>query len=239
MCGRLTLQTETDQLSNFLAKLQMPLFAKLGPRYNICPTQPVACIRQVNDSRRETAMLRWGLVPFWSKELKIGARMINARSETVTTKPAFRAAFRARRCLIVADGFYEWKKTGKTKQPYYISRNDRQPFFMAGLWESWQNKNKAGDDSAQAVETCSVLTTEANPLMQPLHDRMPVILEPPKVDIWLDNQFEDRNQLQKLLVPYAANEFQTWPVSTRVNKPGNDHPDCIEPIKITGSLFPE
>ena len=244
MCGRLTLQTETEQLSRFLASLNMPLFAGLEPRYNICPTQPVACIRQGPSSQLETAALRWGLVPFWAKDLKIGARMINARSETVADKPAFRAAFAARRCLIVADGFYEWKKAGKTKQPYYIARGDRKPFFMAGLWESWQDKNasdsEATDSEAtQSVETCSVLTTEANELMRPLHDRMPVILDPPNLDFWLDNQFENRNKLQEILVPYAAGGLRAWPVSTLVNKPGNDNPRCIEPIKISRSLFPD
>lgn len=236
MCGRLTLQISVTELSAFLDSLRLPLFPGLNPRYNICPTQPVACIRQSNDQQLESVTLRWGLVPFWANDLKIGARMINARSETVATKPAFRKAFKSRRCLVLADGFYEWKKSGKSKQPYYISRNDSQPFLLAGLWESWQNKD---EPDSQPVETCTILTTTANDIMAPLHDRMPVILEQPDLDFWLDNQFEDRQQLEKLLVPYAADELQAYPVDTLVNKAANDQPECIKPVKSPQSLFPD
>ena len=236
MCGRLTLQISTTELSAFLDTLQLPLFGDMGSRYNICPTQPVACIRQADQNQRQAALLRWGLVPFWADDLKIGARMINARSETVATKPAFRAAFKSRRCLVIADGFYEWKKSGKTKQPYFISRTDRQPFLMAGLWESWQSKTQPAD---QPVETCTILTTEANEIMQPLHHRMPVILKQQHFDFWLDNQFKDQAQLEKMLVPFAADELQTWPVDKLVNKAANDEPRCAEQVKPERSLFPE
>lgn len=226
MCGRITTTTSTTALSAFFDGLRFPQFA---PRYNICPTQMVACIRQSESGAREAVELRWGLVPFWSKDLKIGARMINARSETVASKPAFRAAFKSRRCLVIADGFYEWKKIGKAKQPYYISRADKNPFCMAGLWESWTDKS---DPNAESIETCTVITTTANDIMQPLHDRMPVILEKDNYDFWLDKEFKDKEKLEEVLVPYAADELQTYPVSTFVNKAGNDESKCIEEVEL-------
>jgi putative SOS response-associated peptidase YedK len=202
-------------------------FSKLTPRYNICPTQPVTCVRQSNAGQNEVVNLRWGLVPFWSKDLKIGARMINARSETASTKPSFRAAFKSRRCLVLADGFYEWKKNGKQKQPYYISRTDDQPFCFAGLWESWKDKSL---ETPTPVETCTILTTEANSMMQPLHDRMPVILNHDQYDFWLDKEFSDAEKLNELLVPYALDELRAFPVDKIVNKPVNDTPECIVPL---------
>ena len=204
-------------------------FPKLAPRYNICPTQPVTCVRQSQTGDTEAVSLRWGLVPFWAKELKIGARMINARSETVASKPAFRAAFKKRRCLVLADGFYEWKKEGKLKQPFYISRSDDQPFCLAGLWESWTDKSS---ESSEPIETCTILTTEANEIMQPLHDRMPVILEPNQFDFWLDKEFSDAAKLEEILIPLASDDLQTFPVDKMVGKPVNDSPACIEPIEI-------
>ena len=202
-------------------------FPKLVPRYNICPTQPILCVRQSGSGETEAVNLRWGLVPFWAKDLKIGARMINARSETAATKPSFRAAFKSRRCLILADGFYEWKKEGKQKQPYYISRRDDQPFCLAGLWESWRDKSA---ESPETFETCTILTTDANAIMQPLHDRMPVILQENQFDFWLDKQFSDVEPLEKLLVPLATDDLQTYPVDTMVNRPVNDTPQCIMSI---------
>jgi putative SOS response-associated peptidase YedK len=202
-------------------------FPKLTPRYNICPTQPVICVRQTSSGENEPVHLRWGLVPIWAKELKIGARMINARSETVSTKPSFRAAFKSRRCLVLADGFYEWKKEGKQKQPYYISRNDDQPFCLAGLWESWRDKSA---ESSETIETCTILTTDANRIMQPLHDRMPVILQQNQFDFWLDKGFSNVDQLEQLLVPLETDDLQTYPVDTMVNRPINDTPECIKPI---------
>lgn len=203
-------------------------FPQQVPRYNICPTQPIVCIRQDSNGTNEVVNLRWGLVPFWAKDLKAGARMINARSETVATKPSFRSAFKRRRCLVLADGFYEWKKEGNQKQPYYISRRDDQPFCLAGLWETWKDKSI---EHALAVETCTILTTEANNVMQPLHDRMPVILDKEIHDFWLDRDFSDREKLESLLVPYAADELQTFPVDKLVNRPINDTPECIVPIE--------
>ena len=212
----------------------MPSPVELTPRYNICPTQQVACIRQVAAAELESVNLRWGLVPSWADDLKIGARMINARSETVADKPAFRKAFRTRRCLVIADGFYEWKKTGKSKQPFYISRVDSKPFFMAGLWESWHNKQES---TSKPVETCTIITTQANELMMPLHDRMPVIMPHESLEMWLDSEFADHTQLENLLIPFADDELQAWPVDTLVNKAANDLPQCVEPVEQMGSLF--
>ena len=225
MCGRFTLLTPASELSALFDGLRFPTFQ---PRYNICPTQPVISVR-IRDDEKEVVPLRWGLVPSWSKDLKIGARMINARSETVAVKPSFRSAFKSRRCLVIANGFYEWKKEGKAKQPYYISRSDDQPFCLAGLWESWTDKSIP---NAKPVESCTVLTTTANEIMAPLHDRMPVILDQEDFDFWLDPKFNDREQLESLLVPYAADELQTYPVDTIVNKASNDTPKCIEPKRF-------
>ena len=202
-------------------------FPKLTPRYNICPTQPITCVRQSNSGENEAVNLRWGLVPFWAKDLKIGAKMINARSETAATKPSFRAAFKSRRCLILADGFYEWKKEGKQKQPYYISRRDDQPFCFAGLWESWRDKS---EEASETVETCAILTTDANTTLQPIHDRMPVILPGDRYDFWIDKEFSGVEQLEKLMVPLATDDLHSFPVDKMVNRPVNDTPDCIKPI---------
>ena len=226
MCGRFTLKTPATELASLFDGLD---FSGIRPRYNICPTQAVTCVRQNQQRVAESASLRWGLVPFWAKDLKIGARMINARSETVATKPAFRAAFKKRRCLVIADGFYEWKKQGAAKQPYYISRQDETPYAMAGLWESWSDK--ANPDS-EPVETCTILTTAANATMAPLHDRMPVLLEPDDYPIWLDAEFKDADKLDSLMQPSPEGWLQHWPVSTFVNRPGNDSPACIAPVEM-------
>ena len=226
MCGRFTLRTPAETMSALFDGLRFP---KLTPRYNICPTQRVKCVRQSSSAKNEVVDLRWGLMPFWAKDLKVGARMINARSETVATKPSFRAAFKSRRCLVLADGFYEWKKQGTQRQPYYISRRDDQPFCLAGLWETWTDKSV---DNSQPIETCTVLTTEAKGIMRPLHDRMPVILPKNQFDFWLDIEFSDVEQLGKLLVPWAKDDLQTFPVDKMVNKPTNDAPECIVPLRL-------
>ena len=235
MCGRFTLRTPTKTLASLFDGLRFP---DLKPRYNIAPTQDVVCVRQSSEGTNEAVMLRWGLVPFWSKDLKIGARMINARSETVATKPAFRAAFKSRRCLVLADGFYEWKKEGKEKLPFYITRQDDGPFCMAGLWESWQEKPPDDNTPASRIESCTVLTTSANSMMASLHDRMPVILPQGQYEFWLDPEFSDRGQLESLMVPCPDDELQARPVSKMVNKPANDLPECIAPIQgESGMLF--
>jgi putative SOS response-associated peptidase YedK len=198
-------------------------FPKLEPRYNIAPTQSVTCVRNDKLGQKEVVQLRWGLVPFWAKDTTMAARMINARADSVATKPAFRAAFKQRRCLVPTDGFFEWQKTGKEKQPYYITRVDDQPFCMAGLWEHWSGKD-------QVVESFTIITTEANEMLQMLHDRMPVVIQPDHYDFWLDPDFNDREMLQRMLVPYDENQLKAVPVSKTVNKPSNDVPECILPL---------
>ena len=223
MCGRFTLKTPSAQLAEMFEQLTIP---EIVPRYNIAPTQDVLCLR-VSNGQREMSLLRWGLVPFWAKDLKMGARMINARGETVAEKPAFRSAFKKRRCLVVADGFYEWKKEADGKQPYYITRADEQPFCMAGLWESWRDKT---NEDAAPVQTCTVITTNANELMSSLHDRMPVILDADKQDFWLDPSFSERKPLEEALIPYPSDEMKFVRVSKVVNKATNEVPECVVPI---------
>jgi putative SOS response-associated peptidase YedK len=230
MCGRFALRVSAEDLIKIFRLLQV---FKLEPRYNIAPTQPVAAVRQV-DSQRELAFLHWGLIPSWSKDPKLGARMINARSETVATKPSFRSSFKSRRCLIPADGFYEWKQTEKkTRQPYLIGLKNEEPFAFAGLWEHW------GSSDGSVIDSCTIITTEANDLLRNLHDRMPVILLEEDYDRWLDPMLHNRDALQSLLVPYAAEEMSFSLVSTIVNNARNETPDCVKPVKEQESLFPE
>jgi putative SOS response-associated peptidase YedK len=196
------------------------------PRYNVAPTQQVGVVRQIDPNQRQLAYMQWGLIPHWAKDPKIGSQMINARAETAAEKPAFRDAFRRRRCLVVADGFYEWKKTGgKTKQPYYIRMKDARPFGFAGLWERWGE-----------LETCTILTTSPNELCAPLHDRMPVILGTSDYGRWLDPSQTDAAELQPLLAPYPADEMLAEPVSTRVNNVRNEDETCIAPA-VQQQLF--
>lgn len=226
MCGRFTLTAPPDQLASLFDLPQEPVVV---PRYNIAPTQPVAVVRMNQQSTaREWALTYWGLIPSWSKDPSIGARMINARSETVTEKPAFRAAFKRRRCLVPANGFYEWQKLGKGKQPFYITTPDGAPFAIAGLWEYWE-----GADGS-ALESCTLLTTSANELMTPLHDRMPVIVAPEDYAQWLgsgrDETPQALSQLQHLLRPYADDRLVAYPVGTYVNNARNEGADCVQAL---------
>jgi putative SOS response-associated peptidase YedK len=226
MCGRFTLNAPPQDVARLFGLSSIPL---LTPRYNIAPTQSVAAVREaVNGAGRELVELRWGLVPFWAESPRGAARMINARSETAATRPAFRGAFRARRCLLPASGFYEWQRRGARKQPYYICRRDRAPFAMAGLWERW-------DKQGEPLESCTVLTTEANAVVQPLHDRMPVIVGSEGFEDWLDPE-HDVEALGRLLRPFPAEELTAYPVSLLVNSPKNDDAKLIEPM-ATGALF--
>lgn len=224
MCGRFTLRTRANQLLLELGVEDTPL--DWTPRYNIAPTQKVMAVRhRYKGEGREAVLLRWGLVPSWAPDLTIGARMINARAETIAEKPSFRTPLKKRRCVILADGFYEWQKQGKSKQPYYIQREDENPFVFAGLWESW---GKAG---GEPIETCTIITTEPNSLMAPIHDRMPVILEPEKADLWLDPEVEGVELLQSLLVSYDPSEMKAYATNPVVGSVMNDSPDCITPIE--------
>jgi putative SOS response-associated peptidase YedK len=234
MCGRFTL-TDPDQ--DLAVQFNLPEIPDMQPRYNVAPTQQVAVVRSAlvqtrrpsqapydTTAVRELAFLQWGLVPFWAKDPKIGARMINARSETVAEKPAFRAAFRHRRCLVVADGFYEWQKIERGKQPFYIRLRDGRPFAFAGLWEHW----KGPDDAV--IQSCTILTTQPNDLIRALHNRMPVIVHPSDYDLWLDPDVQQVERLQPLLRGYPPGQMEAFPVSRVVNRPGNDDPQCIEPL---------
>ncbi len=224
MCGRFTL---TDPDADLAVQFNLPQIPSLQPRYNIAPTQSVAAVRVATEAAvREMVLLRWGLIPFWAKDPQIGARLINARSETVAEKPAFRHAFRRRRCLVVADGFYEWQKQNGAKQPFYIHLRGSRPFAFAGLWESW----KGEDDSV--IESCTLLTTRPNELLDPLHNRMPVILQPKDYDPWLDPGVQDLESLQALLRPYPSEEMEAYPVSRWVNSPDNDDLRCIQPLAL-------
>lgn len=223
MCGRYTLSTPSDDIALlFDISELMPL----PPRYNLAPTQEAAVVRVTEPGApRRLDLLKWGLIPYWAKEAAIGNRMINARSESVAEKPAYRSSFKKKRCLIPADGFYEWKKEGKLKQPFLIRRKDTKPFAFAGLWSSWWDQERS-----QKVDTFTILTTDANDLMRPLHDRMPVVLDRENFDLWLDPKVEDASKLQPLLVPYSGDDFEAFPVSRLVNSPTNDLPNCIEPL---------
>ena len=226
MCGRFTL---TDPNVDLAVQFNLPEIPDMQPRYNIAPTQPVAAVRATRDgSAREMVMLHWGLIPFWAKDPTIGARMINARSETAAEKPSFRAAFRRRRCLVVADGFYEWQKQNGAKQPFFIHLRDARPFAFAGLWEHWEGP----DDSI--IESCTLLTCNPNDFLRAVHNRMPVILDPRDYDLWLNPEVQQPNLLQPLLRPYPARELEAYPVSRFVNKPANDSPKCIEPMLDAG-----
>jgi putative SOS response-associated peptidase YedK len=218
MCGRYTLASPTERLAEEFGVDASSI--ELSPNYNVAPTQGVAAVLEEGGQRR-LEVLRWGLIPPWADDPGIGSRMINARSETAPGKPSFRRAFRERRCLIPADGFYEWQRTNGAKQPYYIHMEDGRPFAFAGLWESWSK----GEGE---IRTCTILTTGANALVGEVHDRMPVILAHDAYDVWLDPASE-RDELTGLLAPYPEDEMEAYPVSRFVNSPSNNDPRCIEP----------
>jgi putative SOS response-associated peptidase YedK len=219
MCGRFTLAVPGEQVA---AQFQLSTTPELAARYNIAPTQQVAAVH-AGDAGRELALFRWGLVPTWAKDPSVGARMINARSETAAEKPSFRSALRQRRCLIPADGFYEWQAAAGGKQPFYIRLTDGGLFAMAGLYEHWKTPEGGW------LHSCTILTTEANELMRPLHDRMPVILAPEQYDMWLDPGLRDPGPLQELLAPYPAEGMVASPVSKAVNRASNEGPELLAP----------
>jgi putative SOS response-associated peptidase YedK len=222
MCGRFTLEKSIGSLGSLF---QVRTVAELPARYNIAPTQPILAVRQSEeDQGLELVALRWGLIPSWAKEPGAMPLLINARSETAATKPAFRAALRRRRCLVPADGFYEWQQAGGRKQPFHMRRRDGTPFALAGVWERWEGPEGC-------IDSCALLTTSANELMRPIHDRMPVILDPPDYDLWLDPGVQEIELLQSLLRPYPAAAMIAYPVSPVVNNARNDDPQCILPLE--------
>ncbi|MFQ6023307.1 MAG: SOS response-associated peptidase [Acidiferrobacterales bacterium] len=220
MCGRFTLVTPRERL---VSHFRLEHACELSPRYNVAPNQAVAAVRQSPAQGRELVMLRWGLIPYWAEGLRGPYGMINARAETLAQRPAFRAAFARRRCLIPADGFYEWKTVHGRKQPYAIRKKDHSLFALAALWERWQ-----GDE--QVVESCAIVTTVANDLVRPLHERMPVVLPPEHYDRWLDPAIHGPAVLQPLLSPATPEPLIVYPVSTRVNSPKNDDAECLMPL---------
>ncbi|MGB6065468.1 MAG: SOS response-associated peptidase [Desulfomonilaceae bacterium] len=225
MCGRFVLMTPDKDLGEHFGLEEA---FDLRPRYNIASTQIVVIITVDRDTlQRRLVQVKWGLIPFWAKDISIGNRLINARAESASQKPAFRSAFKTRRCLVPADGFYEWKK-GKEdrKQPYLVRNADGSPFAFAGLWERW-----TGPDG-EIIESCTILTTDANELTRPIHDRMPVILHPRDYDLWLDPEVKDPGMLKPLLRPYASGAMNVEPVSSKVNNATYDAPDCVEVVPV-------
>ena len=221
MCGRFTQAAPNETIAELF---QLPSVPALVPRYNIAPTQDVAVVRASAAGGREVVALHWGLLPPWASERSVAARMINARAETLADKPAFRAAFRSRRCLVLADGFYEWQRLGGRKQPHFIGFADRRPFGLAGLWERWPGEGSG------PVESCTIVTAAANEVVAPLHDRMPVILDPGEFALWLDPEVRDPEALRPLLRPHASGAMRAYPVSPLVNDPAHDLPACREPL---------
>ena len=219
MCGRFAFAIPSEVLAEIFSVLVPPV---LECRYNIAPTQQVLILREGAEGR-SLSKARWGLVPHWAKDISIGSKMINARTETVHEKPAFRHAIKTRRCIVPASGFFEWVAKPNGKFPYYITLKDGSPLPLAGIWESWKSSD------GNLLESCSILTTIANDLMAPIHDRMPVILRPEEFNLWLDRTVTDPVKFQRLFTPYPATLMTSWPVSRLVNSPANDSSDCIKP----------
>lgn len=218
MCGRYALTSSPEVITERFKLLWSP---SVSAHYNIAPSQMIPVVRDTAQGR-ELAFLKWGLIPSWTKEPAIGARLINARAETIADKPAFRNAYRRHHCLVPADSFYEWKIIGKRKQPYCIGMADESLFGMAGLWEHWLSP------SGEAVETCIIITTNANELVGQLHDRMPLIIQPGDYGSWLD---ASNPKAAALLKPFPSDLMRYYPVSTRVNKVSNDDAECLEPVE--------
>jgi putative SOS response-associated peptidase YedK len=221
MCGRFVLATSAEKIARrFGAKRIDPTLP--GPRYNIAPSTDIVIVN--TEGERQLITARWGLVPSWAKDPSIGTRMINARAETVAEKPAFRHAFAKRRCLIIADGFYEWKKEGNRKLPMYIRLSSGEVFAFAGLFNVWTSPG------GETIYTCTIVTTEANDLVMPFHDRMPAMLPKDKEEIWLDPSIEDKEVLLPLLKAYDPAEMEAWEVTAKANRPEYDRPENIRPI---------
>ncbi len=222
MCGRFTLTVDPAELQDAFTDFTFPV--QFSPRFNIAPTQPILAIP--NDAKNTADFFVWGLIPSWAKDPSIGQRLINARAETLGEKPSFRGGFKYKRCLILADGFYEWQAQvgAKTKLPHFIHLKDRQPFAFAGLWDEWH----APDGGS--LRSATIITTEPNELMMKLHNRMPVILDPANYSEWLDPAPRTPDSLAALLKPFPADRMAAHPVSTMVNAPANDRPELVVPV---------
>ena len=231
MCGRATLSTSPDELRQVFGLGETPT---LTARYNIAPSQPIAVIRASAapaSGARRVELLRWGLVPSWAKDAKIGAKMINARVESLTTRPAFRDALEHRRALVLVDGFYEWEKRGAVRQPFFVHRADGKPFALAGLWDRWTSPSGGGNGTGEVIESCAIVTCPAAPPCDRLHDRMPLVVPPPLWSLWLDASIVDARTLEPALQRAAVTDdaLVLREVSTRVNRPDVDDATCIEP----------
>ena len=234
MCGRFRLSRRKQVIAERFDAI--PDSDDWTPRYNVAPTQPIPVVRQhPNEPTRHLSQMRWGLIPSWSKDDSRAAKMINARSETVAILPAFQDSFRSRRCLIPADGFYEWQGRGPNKRPYCFEVNEGELFAFAGLWDGWKSA------SGQWIRSCTILTTTANAVSSAVHDRMPVILKPDDYELWLDPGMRDPLSLADMLKPFDATATRCYPVSSRVNSVSNDDPECAMPSTLTtppqGQLF--
>lgn len=218
MCGRFAQRTDPKKVAREFKVSEAP---EAKPRYNIAPTHEVLAVRE-SAGGREMTFFKWGLVPSWAKDPSVGAKLINARSETVEEKPSFREAFRRRRCIIPADGFYEWaRRGGGGKQPFFFRMRDERPFGFAGLWERWEREGRV-------INSCTILTAAANDVLRPVHERMPVILHPEEYELWLEGSERDGGPLRELLRPYPAEEMVGYPVGTQVNSPGSQGAGLIE-----------
>jgi putative SOS response-associated peptidase YedK len=235
MCGRFTSRTPASELAEWFGAEEV-VAPDLGERFNVAPTDEVYAVAEAGGVRR-LGTIRWGLIPFWSKDAKGGAKMINARGESLLDKPAFKRAFERKRCIVPADGFYEWERLDgtKRKQPWYIARTDGKPMAFAGLWDSWR---PVRDSEEGKVRSCTIITGAPNAKVAELHDRMPVMLPAEVWDAWLDPDFDDLAALHALLVPAPAELLELVPVSTAVNTVTNDGPELVEPVERgDGTLF--
>ena len=223
MCGRYSLVASIAELEGRFGFDGADV--AYSPSYNVAPTQGVLTVVADSEARRAVCM-RWGLIPSWAREASIGSRMINARAETVAEKPSFRTALRQRRCLVLADGFYEWRRTGASKRPTRITMASGEPFAFAGLWDTWRGP------LGEAVTSCTIIITEANDLLRPIHDRMPVILQREGEDLWLDHDVREPDLLREVLIPYNPGDMKSYEVSTLVNSPANDGPELSVPLNL-------
>src|SRR5665647_3840162 len=228
MCGRYTVTSSPEVLRALFRYQEQPNFP---PRYNIAPTQPIAIVRLM-DGKRQFALVRWGLLPSWVKDPKTFSLLINARGESVVEKPAFRAAMKRRRCLVPADGFYEWKSVAGRKQPFYVRAKSGGPFAFAGLWETWTGPN------GQELDTAAIVTTRANWTLSPIHDRMPVVVPPEAFDLWLDSATVDATTAAALIQPAPDDLFEVYEVSTTVNRTANDNPKLLDPFAASAQPTP-
>ncbi|MED4256636.1 SOS response-associated peptidase [Priestia megaterium] len=221
MCGRFSLATDIYVLQEQF-NFEFNDKVTINPRFNVAPSQQILTIGS-NGGKRIGSTMKWGLVPSWSNDSKIGYKMINARAEGIDQKPSFKTPFKSKRCLIVSDGFYEWKKEGKNKQPFRFVMEDGRPFAFAGLWDEW-------DKNGEPLYSCTIITTTPNEITQEVHNRMPVILEEDSYDLWMDPKMNNTEYLKSLLIPFPAKKMKSYPISTIVNSPKNDVAECLAPI---------